>query len=176
MRYDDIIIAISPIFFKHGFVIAESSINYTKFESSSVTFTFAFDQRENSFFTYLGRKNGYQSPLSDNVTRDVFQEDISSYKERSVEENLIHFFTGKGLPILKGDENILNNLELYSKKRNKEYHEQLMHQQKISLADNAWKNRDYIDFIKHIDSIDKNLLPGSYLKKYQIALSKTKKD
>src|SRR4030095_4237992 len=174
MIFKDFIEDIAPIFLENKFRIIEQFENYIKFESDTVTFTFTYDKRERSLYTYFGRKDSNLIELSGNLDKEVFNADASFYKEDSVKDNLMYFLTGPGLLLLKGDMTLMKRAEDYSKQRNKEYHNKIILQQKINSLDASWKYKEYNDYIKCFESTDKSLLPESYAKKYAIAIKKTK--
>lgn len=173
MKFDDVIKSISPIFLEHGFSISDHSRNYIRYESDVVAFTFAFDSIENAFYVAAGYKDRILIELLDNqLMQEVFGAVNYSGQKQLIDEYLVHFLKGRGHELLRDNSAVLDKLEAYSTRRAKEYTESILKQQTLKAADNAWINKDYPSFIKLLDTIDKNTLPESYLKKYRIAVSK----
>ena len=52
----------------------------------------------------------------------------------------------------------------------------MTHLQNIQYADQAWREKDYSNFVKCIERIDKDLLTNAYSKKYKIALDKLQRE
>ena len=172
MTFDEVIIRLTPFLKQHGFHISDTFKNYIRYESATVTYTFSYDERERSFSTFAGKRNGYMILLSDDVLTNIFQEDLSSYKNRSVADNEIYFLQGNGQGLITGDQGILNQLEEYSNAAAKKYTDALLREQNIREADTAWEEKNYKQFIKILNQIDKSTLPESYLKKYKIAFKR----
>ncbi len=87
-------------------------------------------------------------------------------------DNLISFLTTSGNSILLGDKKILQKLVDFSEHQSRVYARTATHLQHLQDADRAWSEKNYINFIKCIDEMKKELLPQSYLKKYKIATDK----
>jgi hypothetical protein len=173
MIFKELIEKITPIFLEHKFKVTDQSNNYIKFESGTIVFTFAYDIRERSFYTYFGKKESSNLiDLSLVMNKEVFNIDPLSYNHSSEIEYLIYFLTEPGLPLLKGDMELLKKAEEYSRQKNQEYNNKLMLQQKIDYLNTTWESKKYNDYIKCFEKVDKDLLPESYEKKYRIALKK----
>ncbi len=172
MDFEENIKHLTPFFQQHGFTISDAWKNYMQYNSDTVSVIFSYDEREKSFSTFAGRKHGQSVLLSFDVIENIFSESLDIYNGNSIADREIHFFSGQGKGLLTGDVTTLNRLEKYSELEAKRYTDDLVSRQKISLADKAWNNKEYLDFIKFLDELDKNSLPKSYSKKYEIALKK----
>jgi hypothetical protein len=169
MTFEEVISKLTPFLQEYGFRVTETFKNYIKYESPDVTYALSYDERERSFSTFLGKRNGSMALLSGDVLTNVFHEDLSSYKKRSVADNYIYFLLGNGQGLLHGDKIILNRLEEYSNVAAKQYTATLLREQNLREADKAWQEKNYTQFIKLLDQVDKKTLTKSYLKKYEIA-------
>ena len=169
MTFEEVIFKLTPFLQEHGFHVAETFKNYIKYESLDVTYTFSYDERERSFSTFVGKRNGSMTFLSGDVLTNVFHEDPSDYGNRSDLDNYLYFLRGNGQGLLNGDKIILKRLEEYSNAAAKRYTDALLREQNIREADKAWQAKDYKQFIRSLDQVDKKTLTKSYLKKYEIA-------
>src|SRR5205809_876526 len=107
MTFEEVISRLTPFLQQRGFRISETFQNYIRYESPAVTYTFSYDEKEKSFSSFVGRRNGHMTLLSSDVLINVFQEDLSSYKNGSVADNEIYFLQGSGQGLIVGDQRIL---------------------------------------------------------------------
>jgi len=85
-------------------------------------------------------------------------------------KNICYLFeTKQGIHILKG--NIGDFIE-YKVSAITNFNDELMRNQLLEIASNAWMTNDYVVFIESIEKIGINKIPKSYLLKYQIAKQK----
>lgn len=151
------------------FSISDKTKNYIQYNSKKVSTVFSYDEKEDTFSIYIGKRNEDLSLLTEDILENVFKE-INYYKLNKPEiDNFILFLENKGSGILAGDEKILKLLVNYSDQSAKEYTESIDRGQQISKADEAWINKDYLSFLKALNSIDKAFLSATYLKKYEFA-------
>jgi hypothetical protein len=172
MNFEDITSALTQYFQKSKFEVAESFKNFIVYESNHLTVTLGYDFRDNSISTFVEKKGGPQIELSEDVLSKCFDCNIKLCNDGHFAENLIAFFNDKGNSLLKGELDILRKFEGHSNQLSKKYTTNLITRQTLNNADKAWTDKNYSEFIKCIDNVERFSLPQSYLKKYHIASSK----
>ena len=157
---------VKPMFEASGFNTVENRRNLIRLESTKVTVTIAFDERENSNLCFVGRIGTMTHLLHNGNLREVFNYDKTP---ADFTDFLLDFLNSEGKGILKGDLDKLHELEEFEERQAKIYTSNLLREQRVRAADNAWTNKDYLTFVKEIDGIDLDHLPESYKLKYKIA-------
>ncbi|MBN7811558.1 hypothetical protein J0A68_11395 [Algoriphagus sp. H41] len=157
---------VRPVFDAFGFNAVEIHKNVIRLESSKVTVTIAYDEREKSNLFFVGHINSISHLLNSKNLKEVFNYDRSA---RNFADFLLDFLNNEGKGILKDDLDKLNELDAFEERQAKIYTNNLLTEQEVSAADNAWANRDYLTFVNVIERIDLAQLPGSYKLKYKMA-------
>jgi len=176
MNYTETIKTINPILENNEFRIVESRKNYTKYQSEIITIIIAFNEHENGYTIFAGRNGGDLVELSKKVYKEFFDFDFYAVENLSFSQRFIRFLNGKGNAILKGDLKKLAEFETYHQEESKKYTENLINLQNLKIADKAWVDKKYSDFIKYINLINSNYLPESYGLKIKIALRKLEEE
>ena len=169
-HFDLVIEALRPIFEGHGFGLAERYTNYARFESQFASVAIGYDKRDKSNSIFVGERNSNSHLLDEKNLKDVFgHNDVEQIRTQPLDKFVSDFLSNRGRGILTGDPTKLQELDDYEKERSRVYTNDLVKRQNIRIADNAWGNRDYLTFVKHIDLVDKGSLPKSYALKYKMA-------
>jgi hypothetical protein len=157
---------VKPVFDASGFKTIESHRNFIRLESTKVTVSIAYDEREKVNLFFIGRIGTMAYLLHSINLKEVFNYGkVPEY----FTDFLLDFLKNEGNGILKGDVDKLQELEDYEESQAKIYTNNLLKEQKLMAADKAWTNEDYSTFVNMIDGIDLDQLPGSYRLKYKIA-------
>ena len=166
-----------PVFQKHYFLIVQQSEHRFKFVSDSVVIIVGNDERERSHTIWIGRNESSFSPIEiDSYVMEHFFKSRISLASAIPEvflKRLVVFFQRQGERLLTGDKNMLKDLENFSRHRNYEYTLNLLKNQKLAAADHAWQTSNYIEYLRCIEAVGIDNVPGSYKFKYQTARSKT---
>lgn len=157
---------VRPILEASGFKVVDSFKNFLRLNSSKVTVIIGYDERENSNVFSVGQNNKTIHLLHRKNLKEVFGYDKPS---NNYSDFLIDFLRNEGIGILTGDIGKLIELDEYEQTQAKIYTDNILNRQCINAADNAWKKKDYLTFIKTIDQMDKADLPDSYKLKYKMA-------
>ena len=160
---------VGPILTEYGFKVIERFNNYVRLESPKVAIIIAYDEREKTGSVFVGERNSDLDLLHRENIRDIFDYAIEHPRGNDF---LTDFLKDKGKGILTGDLLKLRELDKYERKRSKIYTDNIVNGQNIRDADKAWNEKDYLNFIKTIDKVDKSSLPGSYKLKHRIAWNK----
>ncbi|MDP4216250.1 MAG: hypothetical protein Q8927_08610 [Bacteroidota bacterium] len=173
MDFDALIVQrVEPILRSYGFKLLLHHSCFFQFQSNLVELVISFDTRENSHFVQIGSRGVFMYPLDDRAIKELFDPDIQleSASHEQFVSNLNLFMQNNGAALFKGNPGDLDKLRLWVKKDSKEYTERLMKGQLKEAADKAWKGGDYDRYIKLVNQIGLKLLPGSYSKKYEMAV------
>jgi hypothetical protein len=158
-----------PIFQKYGFEIKEEFKNILRFQSSIIEINIVFNNYEKSCCISIGKNGDPLYELRNNAVKELFNSSLSIEQitpEAFVQNLSILFETKEGNEILKG------NIEKIKISEDENYTSELIRRQVLNVASKAWRNNDYITFVKSIDTIGVNYIPQSYLLKYKIAKQK----
>jgi len=171
-NFDKDIETITPFLRQYNFRIAESSKDFVKYESEQAEISVGYDERDQHYFTLIGNKIDNSISLDVVNLSDVFAYDIEIFIKQSFVDFFLNFFSTKGYNLLKGDLTKFNELKRNRKERAERYTKELIEQQNLDAADNAWSLKNYSDFIRYLDLVEKRNLPNSYELKYSIAKNK----
>lgn len=160
---------LTPIFEDHGFKCVESYTNYARFESEFISIAIIHDKREMSNLLSIGELNGDLHFLDSEILKHIFNYDMGKIRPKEFSKFWTDFLLTEGKGILTGDLNKIKELNNYQNKRAKKYTTDLIRDQNLRAANQAWDQMDYLLFIKHIDLLDKDSLPKSYALKHKIA-------
>jgi hypothetical protein len=174
MIIDEKILPLSRLLTSKGFSVVKESDYVVVYLSPPVTLRLVYDPRITLFYFEASNSRIALTEITPEVVSKVFNDDSYRLQSTLTIDDLVHFLSGKGVGILAGDVYQFRELERFSDKVNKSYHEDLMFRQQLRVIDHAWNDKDYRGFIKAMNSINQQLLPGSYLKKHQIASAKIK--
>lgn len=161
-----------PILKKHGFGVAEEIRNSFKFQSSVMVVNLAFYERDQSHFIEIGRKGEALYPLNDDAIKELFDFPlpIDHVTSEAFVQNVSILLKSKyGAELLKGN---IDSFISFNLRKVEKFNTELTHNKILDMASKAWKNNDYLSFIKNIDQIDINELPRSYRLRYKIAKDK----
>ncbi len=172
MNLEEIIAKLTPFFLKNEFLTTESFKDNIKYESNYCVVTMSYDNRDRSISIFVGRKGKNLTELTEDILKNFFNTDDKLLLDEKFVANFVKFLNGKGKAILSGDANVLDKLDEFANVLAKTYTENLMTSQSMKLADKAWSEKNYMEFINQLDRIEKGSLTETYLKKYQIALKK----
>jgi hypothetical protein len=166
--------SILPLFKEHNFFVVEQYRNFFHVKSNVVEVTISYNELDRTSLFEIGKIGGFLYPLNDKLVQQVFGSDlkINQVTKEMFVDNIALFLKGSGSALLKGDENKLLELKIFSEKESKKYTLQILQEQILAAANKAWENGNYKEFIKIIDKTDKNKLPSSYQLKYKIANQK----
>ena len=174
MKFEETIQKLQPLFNSHNFKTIERRQGFIHLQSDLVSIRLGHDWRDNSISLFAGQINGQESEIDEKTMKDVFNHLSRDDNNKSPLQNIIDFLNGNGRLLLTGDINKLRELEVYSSTQAKLYTDNLILKQNIALADKAWSNKNYKQFLRHIEAIDPSYLPKSYHLKYKIASDKSK--
>ncbi len=161
MEFNEIVVTwIYPILIKEGFQIIENRKNYLHFKSDNVGITISRNQMENSNMIQfsLGEKTYYS--LDEKAVKYLFDKEIKidAVSPKDFISNLTLFLQGYGRSLLAGDKTFFDKFKDFVHKNNKEYTDHLTKSQILNEADKAWNKKNYSDFIKFINFLDKESL------------------
>lgn len=162
---------------EHGFSLTYDSKNSIRFELGNMIINIQYNQRENSYSLWVGKKNGEIIELDDQILKDFFESELKliNLSKDSFSNNVYLFFLGEGIGILSGNEIDLINLQEFNQKRSFKYTKDLLKRQSLEKVDKAWEQRNYSNVIKFLEALKDEDLSASYKKKYKIALERLNK-
>ena len=175
MNFEESIHPLTEFLTNNNFSVTYKSPHFIKYSSNLVTITIAYANLEYLFYTHVGQNSASLMELTSIEIKEVFNDGSFQYQPTLSIDNLILFLKTSGESILSGDPNTFKKLNEFIERQSKEFIKQITHEQNVQGADRAWRQKDYMEFIKCIDSAERDLLAESYLKKYKIAVNKLKR-
>lgn len=175
MNFEQAIYPLTEFLFDNNFLVAYREQHFIRYFKNSTTITVAYASLEYLFYTHVGQNSKSLIELTPAAIKTVFNDDSFQFQSTLTIDNLISFFKGKGKSIVSGHKDVFQRLIDFSDQQSKEFTKELIQLQNIQGADKAWRHKDYLSFIRCIDRTDKELVPESYLKKYKIAVDKSRK-
>jgi hypothetical protein len=172
MNFEQSIYPLTEFLTDNNFSVTKKEQHFIEYSTNSAIITVAYANLEYLFYTHVGQDSKSLIELTPIAVKEVFKDDSFLFQSTLTIDNLISFLSGVGKPIILGDKIKFKELNEFSERQSREYTQRIIQVQNIQGADNAWKQKDYINFIKCIDRTEKDLLPESYLKKYKIAVDK----
>ena len=177
MNFSEIVLGhLRSLFVKYDLKIKEQRIDFLQLVSGRIIITIGHNQLENSNSVFISKKESEKESIDiDNqVLLEFFHSDLklAEVPAETFVENLVTFFKNDGQPLLMGDEKMIADLENFDEDRSRKYTQELMKRQNLAVANKAWNEQNYIEFIKIIDEINDIRLPSSYQLKYEIAKKK----
>lgn len=172
MNFEQSIYPLTEFLIDNNFSVAYKEQHFIRYTTKSAIITVAYANLEYLIYTHVGKDLETLVELTPNVVKEVFKDDSFQYQSTLTTKNLISFLKSTGKLIVSGDKKIFKELTEFSERQSRDYTRQIIHSQNMKDADNAWTRKDYMNFIKCIDRVEKELLTGSYLKKYKMAVDK----
>jgi hypothetical protein len=170
MIFEDITQILTPFFRGNKFVVAEKREGYIKYDYEGLCIVITSDYRDNSIAVYIQIGRNYIAELRDTVMTEFFNDQTRFGNNDTFPADLMNFLNGKGNAILKNDWDTIFRLDDFVKKEASRYTNDLIRRQKLRAADEAWKIKDYAEFMEQIDKMPSDFWPQSYLLKYKFAL------
>jgi hypothetical protein len=175
MNFDQSIYPLTEFLTDNNFSVTKKEQHFIEYSTNAAIITVTYANLEYVFYIHVGQNPKSLVELTPIAIKEVFGDVSFQFQTTLTIDNLITFLNTSGKSIVLGDKNIFNELNEFSERQSREYTKQIIHLQNIQGADKAWTQKDYANFIKCIDSAEKDLLPESYLKKYKIAVDKSKR-
>ena len=161
-----------PILQKNGFDLIEEYKNILRFESASTKVGIVCNDYEKSHLAEIGKQGEMSYPLNNDAIEFLFSLDLPIEQVTSevfIRNLSLLFEQQEGIKMLRGD---VNSLENFIKQQSGNYTSKLVQRQALEVASKAWKDNDYEVFVKIIDKVGIDKIPGSYQQKYKIAKKK----
>ncbi len=172
MNFDQAIYPLTEFLSGYHFLVSKKEQHFIEYSKNSAIITIAYANLEFLFYTHVGQESKSLIELTPITVKEVFNDDRFQLQSTLTIQNLIAFLRGVGKPIVLGDKKIFKRLIEFSELQSGKFAQQMIQLQNIEGADKAWIQKDYTNFIKCIDRIERALLSESYLKKYKIAVDK----
>ena len=172
MNFEQSIYQLTKFLTDNDFLVTKKEEHFIEYSTKSTIITVAYSNLEYLFYTHVGQDSKSLVELTPIAVKEVFKDDSFKLQSTLTIDNLISFLKTTGKFIVLGDKKIFEKLNKFSEYQSRQYTRQIIHSQNIQGADNAWTQKNYINFIKFIDRTEKDLLLESYFKKYKIAVDK----
>jgi hypothetical protein len=172
MNFDQSTYPLTEFLTENNFSVTKKEQHFIEYCSKSTIITIGYASLEYLFYTHVGLDSKSLVELTPVVVKEFFKDDRFQFQSTLTIENLVSFLKTSGKQILTGDNELFKKLNEFSQQWSREFTKRISHLQNINRADNAWSQKDYANFINYIDKAEKDLLLGSYLKKYKIAVDK----
>ncbi|NLT50106.1 MAG: hypothetical protein GXX85_04220 [Ignavibacteria bacterium] len=161
-----------PILTNYSFKVICDIENIIYFYSSKIMIRIVFIENELSYYIEMGKKDEILYPLSNSILKNIFNSDLkleNATKETFV-NNLCEIFQKvEGIAILNGN---IDGFIKHAQEEIKKYNNNLGIKQLLNLAEHAWENNNYQDYIKIIEKLGIDKIPQVFLAKYKIAKKK----
>lgn len=175
MNFEKLIRPLTILLTSNAFSVTDKSRHSIDYSSDFMIIRVAYAELEHLYYTYIGQDEKSLIELTPVAIKEVFDDNSFQFQSTLTIDDLTSFLNNSGHSILSGDKTKLEKLAEFSERQSKVYTKQIVHKQNIQMADTAWTQKNYADFISYIDKTEKSLLSQSYLKKYSIALDKLHK-
>ena len=175
MNFEQSIYPLTEFLIDNNFSVSYKEQHFIRYSTNSTVITVAYANLEYLFYTHVGQDSKSLLELTPTAIKTVFKDDSFQLQSTLTIDNLISFFNSTGKSIISGDKDTFKKLSEFSDRQSREFTKEIIQQQNIQGADKAWTQKDYLSFIKCIDRTDKESLPKSYLKKYKIAVDKSRR-
>lgn len=165
---------LQSLFKEHGLKITEQSKYIMRYESNELVISLSHNSRENSNTLWVGGKNFNEVEIDNQIMQEHFSSDLklSNLPQEIFVNNVFLFFMGDGEKLLEGNERALVSLDKFNEQRSQKYTANLVEKQNLEEANKAWKDGNFSDVIKYLETINTDDLPESFKQKYKIALRK----
>jgi len=163
---------INDLLIQYNFKIEKQSSNQIVYQSDHLSITLSHNSYELANYLWIGQKGFWETEINDHILEQLFKTSIR-LENLSIEQFIheVHrFLRGEGRIILTEQVESGKKLKRFDSKRSKDYTNELLDKQYLDAASKAWNARNYIDFIENLNRLDRDKLPSSLRKKYQIAL------
>ena len=160
MNFEELIYPLTEFLTDNNFSVTNKSPYSIEYSSNFTTIRIAYANLEKLFYTYVGQSSKSLIELTPTAAKEVFNDDSFKFQSTLTIDNLISFLQGNGKSILSGDKNAFIELNEFSERQSKEYTRRIIQSQNIQSADEAWMQKDYINFIKLIDKTEKSCFPN----------------
>ncbi|MEI8278752.1 MAG: hypothetical protein WCG87_03250 [Bacteroidota bacterium] len=162
---------IEPFLKEKGFSLERPYKNSFHFKSDMIQINIGYNNYERSCLFGIGMTGEQEYIFTNKAIKNVFGTEIK-LAEVTVEDfvlNVVSFLQNEGSELLNKGSNKFKELEEFLHAESRRYTIKMMQDQYLPLADNAWKNGEYQEFIRVIDELKIEELPDSYKMKYEIA-------
>jgi len=176
MNFGQSIYPLTKFLTENDFSVTKEEQHFIEYSTKSTIITVAYSNLEDLFYTHVGQDSKSLVELTPIAVKEVFKTDSFQLQSTLTIDNLISFLKTAGKLIVLGNKKIFKELYEFSDHQAREYTRQIIYSQKMQVADKAWTQKDYMNFIKCIDKTEKDLLTESYLKKYKIAVDKLQRE
>jgi len=172
MNFEQSIYPLTEFLTDNNFSVTKKEQHFIEYSTKSAIIAIAYASLEYLFYTHVGQDSKSLVELTPLALKEVFKDDSFQFQSTLTIDNLISFLKFEGKLIVLGDKQIFKELNEFSEHQSRQYTRQIIHLQSIQGADKAWAQKDYRNFITCIDKIERDLIPKSYLKRYEIAVAK----
>lgn len=173
MEFNQLVLQkLHSLFTEHGLIVGEQSKDFVKYESNELVISISHNVRENAYMLFVGKKD-FDIEIDNHVLLNHFNCDLklSSVPRELFVNNVLRFFVGDGNALLVSEQAWIN-LEKFNNDRSEDYTTKLLREQHLEVANKAWAEKNYAEFIKYLEKVGMENLPGSLIQKYKIAQKK----
>jgi hypothetical protein len=146
--------------------------NLLEFESANISVRFVYNERENSNYFFVGKKDKMLYPINEymkDLKNALIQK--SEDKNQPILSKFYSFLNSEiGVEILNGD---ISQLEHFIRKDSLEYTSMLGKHQRMQKADDAWLKKDYVKYVNLVEEIGLSNISNLYRLRYKFAKKKS---
>jgi hypothetical protein len=160
-----------PILGIYGFDILHEYNNIIHFNNDIFSIEISHYELHKTNSISIGRKNHQAYPINNEVLRSIFGSDLK-IEELPIDkfvENLEIFFKTYSTILFDKNEHIVKKIEIEIESQSLRYAKERDIRYYLNIADKAWLEKDFNQFIIALDKLDFSSIPKSYSLKYQFA-------
>ena len=155
----------------YNFSVSNEYDNFVEFSNDIYSITVSHNQMENSNSLSIGKKNSHLIEINKRILKSIFNLDINIENLPFIQflENVEKVLNSIVKLLFSKDSTLIEEMEDLDYLEAKRYTRQLIHNQNLKIADKAWNEKKYSEFIRIFDELYVDLLPNSYIMKLDYA-------
>ncbi len=149
----------------HNFRVSNEYDNFVEFSSEIYSITVSHNQMENSNSLSIGKKNSHLIEINRRILKSIFNLDINieNLPFKQFIDNVEKVLNGIASFLFSQNSTLIEEMEELDYLEAKLYTRQLIHKQNLKIANIAWNEKKYTEFIRIFDELCIDLLPKSYI-------------
>jgi len=169
------------IFRNYNLNVVDELTNYIRLKSKNIEIVVSYDEREHGGYLYAGKDEASLMNISSDIIKRFFVpflDENFKIPEKTQEDfvnNIFSFFSNTGGLLLQGNDNLLQKIESSIRIENTKYTNDLIQEQNLITANNAWDKKDYSLFIECFHKIKNKKFLSTNQLKYNYALKRINK-
>lgn len=161
---------LDTLFFINGFKRIRTSIYSVKFEKD-IRVILIYDPREYICTLWIAADENDSIEITNDILKIYYHSDLKldNLAEDEFLRNVLAFLRNDGKSLFEAGYSELLRIKEIRQQLSLQYTNELITQQNINLAEDAWKKQNYHDTIYFLEKVNPELWPESLRRKYEIS-------